>query len=187
MRAKILSAVILLLLSVGAYGATVVTFDDLPDSALVPSPYMGINWLDNWENYGSGQYPYTPSSPPNRIYTNYSLHAPGNYEEVTFEFVNPAVFNGAYVSGGYSLGVTFKMYYQNVLVHTSATLNQSDIPTFLASGYSGLVDKVGVLGYNGYYVLDDITYDAAGVPEPCTFLMLGFGLAGLAAIRRARR
>jgi hypothetical protein len=174
------------ILSVGAQAApVVVTFDGLPDG-LVPDGYGGINWNSNWTVYSEPQNPYNPESPPARIYTNYSLHPAGNYEAVSFNFLTPAVFNGGYVAGGYSEGVTFELFNGASLVATSATLYQTATPTFLSSGYGGKVTSVEVLGYNGYYVLDNVTYSA--VPEPSTWALMlaGFGALGFASWRRAR-
>jgi hypothetical protein len=163
----------------------VVTFDDLPDGS-VPDGYGGINWNSNWQVYSEPQDPYNPESPPARIYTNYSLHPGGNYEAVSFDFLTPAVFNGAYFSGGYYTGVTFELFNGASLVATSATLYQTATPTFLASGYGGTVTSVAILGYNGYYVADNITYSS--VPEPSTWVLMLAGFAGLgfAGYRRSR-
>ena len=162
----------------------VVTFDDLQGQAVVPSPYGGINWMGNWDYYGWDQDPFNPQSPPNRIYTNYQVFSDG-FHEATFEFNSPAVFNGAYIAGGIYPGVYFNLYLGGTLVATSSTLTQDSTPTFLSSGYSGLVDKVGVVGYTGFYVMDNVTYDAA-VPEPASLLLIGIGLGvvGLASRRR---
>ena len=66
----------------------------------------------------------------------------------------------AYFAGYAS--VDFNLYYQNNLVWTSATLATSGTPTFLASGYSGPVDTVGVYATaNDFYVMDNATYGGA--------------------------
>ncbi len=67
-------------------GTTVVTFDDLSDG-LVPAVYDGIIWAQNWEVYGEAQNPYTPESPPNRIFTNYTYFPLGQLGTDTFSFV----------------------------------------------------------------------------------------------------
>jgi hypothetical protein len=76
------------------------------------------------------------------------------------------------------------LYDGETLVHTSAALNQTGVPTFLASGYGGLVDRVGVVGYSGYFVMDDVTYNASGVPEPASIALIGGGLLLLGLLRR---
>ena len=166
-------------------GTTVVTFDDLADG-LVPDGYGGITWDSNWQNYSESQDPYNPESPPSRVYTNYSLWSGGSFDAVPFYFSSPIVFDGAYFAGGYYEGVTFELFDGPTQVWTSATLDQSATPTFLASGYSGLVTSVQVAGYNGYYVMDNVTYSTA-VPEAGTWAMMLAGFAGLAGGALMRR
>lgn len=45
------------------------------------------------------------------------------------------------------------------------------------------VDFTGSYGYS----LDDLTFNIVGVPEPATMLLLGFGIIGLAGLRRKLR
>ena len=145
-----------------SHADTVVTFDDLPDGT-VPDGYGGINWGGVWTAYSEPQYPYTPESSPSRVYTPQT--GAGEY---TFSFVTPGqVFDGAYFAGNSSATVYFDLYYNSSLVWTSASLDPSDTPTYLASGYSGPVDTVGVYSAsNDFYVMDNVTYGTASVPEP---------------------
>jgi len=167
---------------------TVVNFDDLQGDGQVANGYGGINWQNNWMYYSDSQDPYNPASGAERIYVNYSTN------QSWFSFDNAVVFDGAAVAGvptgwGYGTGfVSFSLYYQGNLVSTSAQIDPSQTPTFLSSGYSGLVDSVHVNGSNDYYVLDDVTYSTAAVPEPENVALM---LAGLALVggmaRRARK
>lgn len=154
----------------------------------MPDGYGGITWDLNWVSYQEAQDPYNPESPPSRIYTNYSLWPAGNYDAVPFNFSSPVVFDGAYVSGygGYG-GTAFILFDGLTQVWTSATLVQSSTPTFLSSGYSGLVTSVEVAGYNGFYVLDNVTYSTGAVPEAGTWAMMLAGFAGLAGATVLRR
>ncbi len=88
-----------------SHAGVVVTFDDLPDGT-VPDGYGGINWGGVWTNYTEPQFPYTPESPPGRVYTPET--GAGEY---SFSFVNPGqVFNGAYFAGDSSATLYFDLY-----------------------------------------------------------------------------
>jgi hypothetical protein len=173
MRKVILGlAVLVLIFGLGSTklnAQTVVTFDDLPGSGLVPNGYGGINWNSNWTYYGDVQPPYTAESSPNRVYT-FSANA-------SFNFLTPEVFNGAYFAGD-SAPVTFELYDGSTLVFTSATLVSDGTPTFLASGYSGAVTEVIVSSPSpDFYVMDNVTYSPlSATPEPGSFLLFGTGL-----------
>jgi hypothetical protein len=157
----------------------IVNFDDLHGQAGVPDGYGGINWGGNWTYYDFDQPPYNPHSGLTRIYNS----QPGNFDYITddpFAFANgPVQFNGAWFAGN-GVSVRFDLYDNGVLVHQSADLTTSATPTFLDSGYSGLVDRVVVhdYGFDGY-VMDDVTYTTTPVPEPSTLTLVGLGTLGL--------
>ena len=159
--------------------ATIVNFDDLVgDDLPVPDGYGGINWNGRWSYYSTDQRtPYIPHSPPVRVY---------GYGAVTpFDFITPSVFDGAWFSGQTST-VQLNLYSGGSLVASSSVLPTTEVPTFLSSGYSGLVNEVQVVTSAPLlYVMDDVTYNS--VPIPSAVWLLGSGLIGLVGVRRRFR
>ena len=172
--------------------ATVLTFEDIDPSPasfdMMPSPYSGFafsGWL-----YGPDTL-YTPASGTIDLFTDYADPAdPFAYVITVNNAISRATsfyFDGAWFSG-YS-GVTFDLYNSGSLVHTSGTIPDAAgpdpyLPTFLGSGYAGLIDTVKVSGVQGYYSLDDFTYRNAAatndVPEPGILLLVALGVFGIA-------
>lgn len=181
-----------LLLS-GAAQAATFTFEDLDPSPssfdVMPAPYKGFtfsNWL-----YGPDTF-YTPASGVIDLFTDYAdPNDPGNYVITSNNAVTRAedfYFDGAWFSG-YS-GVTFELWNDGNFLGAFGSLPDAAGPdpygpTFLASGYSGLVDKVVVSGVQGYFAMDDFTFRLPGtggtIPVPASvglvLLALGIGAA----------
>jgi hypothetical protein len=121
-----------------------------------------------------------------RVYNNYEKLF--FFGELTFLLPDNSTFLGAYFSGYEYNPVYFNLYdASDTLVATSAVLNPTETPQFLASGYGGVVKKVGVVS-DVSRVMDDVTYEQGVVPEPGTVALL-IGLSatgGLFFVRRRK-
>jgi hypothetical protein len=162
---------LLLLLAFNA-PAAVLTFDDLTGMGSMPVGYGGIGWNSGWSYFDSFQPPYTPTSGNTRIYNNDGDHL------LTFSFLMPnARLIGAWFSG--YLGAQWQLYDDGNLVHTSERILLSDAPAFLAAGYSGPVDEVTILATSERFVMDDLTFEQSGVPEPGSMMLVATGVGAL--------
>lgn len=181
MRKTLLMVSVLLVFAALAANADVITFDDLPGDGVVPDGYNGVTWNGEWNYYGELQDPYNAHSDPNRVYDFVS--------DGHFEFGAPVVFNGAWFAGNAFATVQFQLYLGGSLVWTSGILAPSATPTFLDSGYSGMVDSVHVLSPSpDFFIMDDVTFNqTTTTPEPASLVLLGSGLLGLAGVMRRRR
>jgi hypothetical protein len=166
--------------------AQVLTFDDIGTGGAVPANYGGLDWsAGGWSYFGEPQAPYTPHSGSYRAFIGFA--APDAV--TTIRFPTPHPFQGAWFSGYDVSDVSFRLFLGGSLIATSASLAPSETPTFLASGYSGLVDAVVlVAGGQNFFVMDDFTLGAARpVPEPRTYALMLAGLAVIGLFVAARR
>jgi hypothetical protein len=163
--------------------ATVLNFDTITADDFVSPNYGGLDWsAGDWFAFTEDEAPYTAHSGAVRVISGF-----GDSDTATaIGLGSGATFQGAWFAGLEGATVTFQLYDQGALVATSATLDPSATPAWLASGYAGEVDKVIVSSPGqGSFAMDDFTF-APAVPEPgSTTLMFG-GLLALAAVARRR-
>jgi hypothetical protein len=181
-----------------ANAATVLTFDDLPDLAIVSNQYSGVTITGaSVLTKGVSLNPvYPPVSTPNVVY---------NYlnEAITLDFTTDVGSIGGYVTG---LGaVTLTAYDGAAVLGSVATSGPNSIGsgkpnTFLSLAFGHITSAVFStnLGYDDTFTLDNVTIGGAGmaeaafttngVPEPATWAMLvvGFGVTG-GAMRGRRK
>ena len=163
--------------------ATVLTFDDITADDFVSAHYGGLDWsAGDWFAFSGEQAPFTPSSGSVRIFSG-----AGDADAATAIGLGvDKTFQGAWFAGYEDVSVTFKLYDHGVLVATSSTLATSATPTWLGSGYAGLVDEVVVSSADqGAFVMDDFTF-AQAVPEPAATVLMAAGLLAVAVAARRR-
>lgn len=172
-----------------AQTTTVLTFDDIGAGGAVPLNYGGLDWsAGGWSYYDGDNAPYTPHSGTFRAALGWydDGDAAAGQASSTVRFATGSVFQGAFFSGLQGATVSFDLYLNGSKVWSSSTLDPSATPTFLASGYAGLVDQVVLRGPALYAAtMDDFTFTMA-VPEPASFVLLAAGLGAVGFVARRR-
>lgn len=172
--------------------ATVLSFDDIvaPDGyAAMPVNYGGLDWSKaGMSVYAWEQAPFTAHSGQGRATADWTDNWP---VASTIRFLSPTIFGGAWFSGYGDSSVRFDLYFGGELVASSATLQLSDVPSYLGGGWAEAIDTIVVASdFPASYVMDDLSFDsAAQVPEPgsLALVMAGLGLAGTMRRRAAKR
>lgn len=171
----------LLAVALGAAGAanattTVVDFENIHDWDLID----GYGGLSGWESM-SGQV---------SNYSDFEMHDPATGEnrlhtragELTFD-QGPVIFQGMYYNyWGFDTDISFSLFYQGQKVYSSPldAANQPFDIYWLASGYSGLVDRIQFHGQSSDgFIVDNLTYFTAPVPLPGAAWVFASGLLGL--------
>lgn len=179
---------ICLLSGVAQAAQTVVTFEDINTSPSNSPLYEtgdifdGYNGITGWNLVGQAwKYDETGVIGEKYFY--------GSEGELSFDNA-PVVFEGTYYKSYAADPVnpitSIELYYQGLLVHSVLDPRAPLGLAWVASGYSGLVDKLYIRGGGEGFSIDNLTYSTAAVPEPETYAMflVGLGLVGFLKCRQ---
>lgn len=174
--------------------ADVLNFDDFSNGLrFFTANYQGFkfgtnNASDNaWFHTSSATVDYTPHSGAIFVATDFQLYNNTNPWEATQPISNtvPFKFDGAWFSGGDQ--VRYQLYSGGSLVYTSADSQVlTAVSSWVPSGYMNLVDSVVIVGRQGFYAMDDFTFNSP-VPEAGSLALFTAGLLGLGALVRRRQ
>lgn len=156
---------------------TIVDFEGIPSWGTIEDfVYGGIS---GWNNAGSLSN-HSGLTPP-VLGENYFSSFPSG-GELHFDLA-PVIFEGMYYKSLFDSNsqVIYDLYYQNQLVYSAPfdPVNEPQDIYWLASGYSGLVDKIYFYGTSDGVIIDNLTYSTTTVPVPGAIWLFGSGLAGL--------
>jgi len=179
---KCVAAIALLGCSWSSLAATtVVSFEDGAANLGTLEGYQGIS---GWDSLGS----VTSSSGGTGI-GDYYFHARSG--ELLFD-KGPIIFEGFHYNRWSGPGVlpSYDLFYQGQLVfkgYVDTDAQPSDL-YWVASGYSGRVDRIGFYAESDGIAFDNLTFTAAPVPEPLSSAMLlaGLVLVSLSVKKRKR-
>jgi hypothetical protein len=169
--------------SVANAATTVVDFEGIFNWDLID----GYGGLSGWESMAGQVSSYSEFEPHNPELGENRLHTRAG--ELTFD-QGPVIFQGMYYNyWGFDTEISFSLFFQDQKVYSSPldAANQPSDIYWLASGYSGLVDKIQFHGQSSDgFIVDNLTYSAAPVPLPASAWLFISGLMALAVRRRIR-
>jgi hypothetical protein len=198
MRAPLVRlACLLSLLIASSAQAITLTFDDITTrySALVPNGYGGLNWDDFYVLYGR-QPSYANSGYDNgTVSGDYAAFNSGAYEATVSDGLFD--FNSIYLTAAWSDGLNIRVrglnsgtvLYDNVVTvdTTGPTLfdfNYLGIDQLIFDSFGGVHNPALTNGSGEHFVMDNMTINATGVPEPSTGLLVIAALIGLGVRRQ---
>ncbi|WP_155931165.1 PEP-CTERM sorting domain-containing protein [Methylomonas sp. 11b] len=181
-KQRFLASMFALGLPMSAHASTVVTFEDISPNDLAD----GYGGISGWSALGS------VGIADKDLGGNGHKALYGHEGMISFDH-SPVVFQGTYYKA-YAVPqdefplVAIELWYQGAMVHNLQYLHSPLGLEWLASGYSGLIDKIYFRGGLEGFSIDDLSYDSvSSVPLPASWAMFAGGAAMLGFARRRDR
>lgn len=196
---RFLSVVSLTLLSASSFAATT-TYTSA--ASFLPQVTAG-SYLENFNSFddegpatfSSGGFSYAVSATSGIYGSGEFIGSNQPYEVVTISFTSG---NVTAVGGNFfATDISDSFFANPVTLTLSDATTVTFTPSSLLDSYRGFTSDVVItsltltvptVAFNSRYpALDNLTVGVAVVPEPSSWLLMGLGVAGLAAVARRRR
>ncbi len=200
---KLLCFALLTLPAISTRSQTVITFDDLPNSAggaPIPASYQGLTWsnfdvgnailMSNISGYSAG-YGYGMVSPSNVAFNGGGTPAEIDSPGTNFDFLS------AYLTGAWNsnLNVEVQGFRGTNLVYDETKVVSATNATLFTFNYLD-IDRLYFDSYGGEpafnpnnnetpFVMDNLTFEF--IPEPSSLLLAALGGVSLVAFVRRKR
>lgn len=199
MRRLLTLALTATLCSPAIASAQTITFDDLPSScaSLIPNGYQGFNWANFWYLSGTSCLPGSGYA-NGTVSGNVAFNAFSDPASMLMASGTPFTFNSVFMTAAWNDGVsvTVEGLMNSTVLFASTVTVSSHAATLFNFDWTGInsvrfSSSGGVnQGYGGegsHIAFDNLTVNQSVVPEPASMLLIGTGLAGVAAARRRRK
>ncbi|CAG1020134.1 hypothetical protein MTYM_00079 [Methylococcales bacterium] len=191
-------AIVLGVITKAQAASTVITFEDITvtygNSPLYGTANLndGYGGISGWNAIGVGW-----GIPANEIGDGIGRHWFYGSSDGQLSFDNaPVVFEGTYYksyAADWQNPITsISLFYQGNLVHSILDPLAASGLVWVASGYSGLVDRIDFRGGGEGFAIDNLTYTQANlspvpIPSALPLFLSALSLAGVVSRRRKRQ
>lgn len=182
-----------LILAANSFASTILNFDDLPATSVMPGSYGGLGW-DGWTIqgpvyqtiYGNGPFPSAPNAPVTVTSGVSHIYAPtGSLLNAEGTYVSSYVFSGQFLNNVSAQTLTITGSLQGQTVGTPIVIPLSSSFSYTTLNLNGIdtLTLVGT-GIGPGFLIDNFAFTTSPIPEPTSLILLATGAAFMLARRR---